>query len=1471
MKTRARIPAKVVSKPPQKPIQTTLERHSISRDVSENLKTKTGESNSKLSSFNLNAIALSSKKTATISPNISDRNIQSQFKTIQPPKNAGVNTIRPKQQHPVIENISSSPQQIQQISGSLGKIGGAISSGAKNLGGAISSGAKNLVGGVTDFFTEQFNSGKGDAERILKNAEREANRVIQAGEAEAKKIMGDTSVSTSQSRTGGGFLSKIKTAIRSLKVPRIFAKLENNAITPTGGSLIQGFFGKISKAIKRAVSRASKGKITFNSGGRYNARGRAKAVAERAKSKARRVAALARLRAKRFLRHRESIAKYLVNSAKTRAKRINQDAKSRSQRMMQRGEYTAAKSLLYKEKRRARLLVYRNNRYARTILNKAQPIANRIIAKGKIRAERIIAWGERKADRIIQDGQRRADNVIRQAQQRAERIREQGKRDADAAIRRRKKNVFQKLAGWIGDGIRGLANAVGNFIKAAGNFLGKIARGAVDFLKAVGRGIQSLGNALINGAKRAWNAAKQVLKKAAEVVVAIVKEAVKVVKEIAQTIIDVIAAPFKVLYQLIQLMRQIGGKVASVAGKIAKNPLKFGETLINGGKAGFNRFTSQFPQHLENGIQGYLFGETNIKLPSFDAKGIITMLLQTVGLSRDSVREMAVAKLGEEKVAFAEGFSEAASEGKMGELAQEQAQTYASNVANQVGNQTQLPLLAKLFTALSKGGQGIINFFKELNLSELIKTIVIDGIKNFLIETIQNKAIPYAMAKLAASATPIVGWIMAAIDGLKMANEIFVKRAQQVKALVDSLGDAVVNAASYAEGGVASQLEAGMKKAIPILMSALASYANIGDIPSKIKGVIDKGKNWVNENIKPYINKVIDTVGSLIPDLSGKQLATRITKGLGIGNVYDRIRNYLKPYTQKPFETFNDAKNVVDTAQTVFKPLGINSLNLEQADKTGHSFNVIAAKPLPGRKPVINANPIRISRKPSIVNSRLKIEQRARNVLSLKRSRLMVNQRAPNVLRLPRSHNPSLKTHHQFKQNPIPLIQRKSVSLTPQKITSRLQTTNIRPKYNISSLLQQQSPLVSTVSQRLMLQKSEDKKNSENNNNVATFEVASNSTQTLSEEDRKFIRQIENEVAQINEELALELTKVALDIAGVVDPTPTADSLSAAISIKQREYFDAGLSLLSWIPYVGDAVAKPIKATRSWQKLEKILTRIKSLIAKHGDRLQELKGAAVEKLVNYLKGLKNKIDDSLERLGQKKSSDSKKPDPGSKKTDSEKGEKDTSDSFDREKYPNDLSADIIKKISPPLTPEEISEYIEALGIAKVKELAEKFGGDVMKHYGHTFFKSYKGATQDTINHLLKNDGIKKGAIKGCHDADTFLDELVTSGIGNIRQATPHPSNSQIIRYEYSLYQKNPDGSFVKPKTLKDKPLVKTVMKDLKSNQNYWQELANKAAEDAIKRKEFPISEGKFIGNTPDGISIEGWYRNNSIDTFYPIF
>lgn len=73
MKTRTRIPAKVVKKTPQKPIQTTLERHSIRRDLQENLRKKTGNRpasfHSNLSSDDLGSSNLLSLKIAITAPN----------------------------------------------------------------------------------------------------------------------------------------------------------------------------------------------------------------------------------------------------------------------------------------------------------------------------------------------------------------------------------------------------------------------------------------------------------------------------------------------------------------------------------------------------------------------------------------------------------------------------------------------------------------------------------------------------------------------------------------------------------------------------------------------------------------------------------------------------------------------------------------------------------------------------------------------------------------------------------------------------------------------------------------------------------------------------------------------------------------------------------------------------------------------------------------------------------------------------------------------------------------------------------------------------------------------------------------------------------------------------------------------------------------------------------------------------------
>lgn len=198
----------------------------------------------------------------------------------------------------------------------------------------------------------------------------------------------------------------------------------------------------------------------------------------------------------------------------------------------------------------------------------------------------------------------------------------------------------------------------------------------------------------------------------------------------------------------------------------------------------------------------------------------------------------------------------------------------------------------------------------------------------------------------------------------------------------------------------------------------------------------------------------------------------------------------------------------------------------------------------------------------------------------------------------------------------------------------------------------------------------------------------------------------------------------------------------------------------------------------------------------------------------------------------------------------------------------DLGVDTVKKIGVHLTPKEISDFVQQLGTAKVKELVEKFGDDVMKHYGHAFFKAYKGVTQDTIDRLLKNEGIVKGAIEGCHDRATFLSEL--SGKGEtLPNPTPMASNPDVVEYEYKLYQKDKAGNIIQPPTLSTgKPKLKTVIDGLASNSNKWKDIGNAAAEDAIKKKTFPAAGGEFSG-VGNGTPIRGYYRGDKVDSFFP--
>jgi hypothetical protein len=92
-------------------------------------------------------------------------------------------------------------------------------------------------------------------------------------------------------------------------------------------------------------------------------------------------------------------------------------------------------------------------------------------------------------------------------------------------------------------------------------------------------------------------------------------------------------------------------KAADVIGDIIADPIGFLGHLIDGVKAGLSRFVGNIASHLQEGLMGWLFGaigRAGITLPkTFDAAGILDLVLQVLGLTYRNIRARVVKLVGE--------------------------------------------------------------------------------------------------------------------------------------------------------------------------------------------------------------------------------------------------------------------------------------------------------------------------------------------------------------------------------------------------------------------------------------------------------------------------------------------------------------------------------------------------------------------------------------------------------------------------------------------------------------------------------------------------------------------------------------------------------------------------------------------------------------------------------------------------------
>jgi hypothetical protein len=97
---------------------------------------------------------------------------------------------------------------------------------------------------------------------------------------------------------------------------------------------------------------------------------------------------------------------------------------------------------------------------------------------------------------------------------------------------------------------------------------------------------------------------------------------------------------------------------------------------------------------------------------------------------------------------------------------------------------------------------------------------------------------------------------------------------------------------------------------------------------------------------------------------------------------------------------------------------------------------------------------------------------------------------------------------------------------------------------------------------------------------------------------KKQLDELQADTAKAQKGLDLAALQTAIDAAGLVDPTPISDLVGGVLSAATGDWFGAAMSLVSMLPYAGDAIGKTAKGARLVAKIAKWRKRIADNVIK---------------------------------------------------------------------------------------------------------------------------------------------------------------------------------------------------------------------------------------------------------------------------------
>jgi hypothetical protein len=133
-------------------------------------------------------------------------------------------------------------------------------------------------------------------------------------------------------------------------------------------------------------------------------------------------------------------------------------------------------------------------------------------------------------------------------------------------------------------------------------------------------------------------------------------------KSLWQRVYDATVGLIKKIIEFKNLLFEVLAQAASVITLIIEDPIGFLSNLVTAVTQGVTNFKDHIVEHLKKGLLDWVFGavtRAGIELPeTFDLKGVLSLVLQILGLTWQNIRRIAVEMVGEPIVHAIEMFAE---------------------------------------------------------------------------------------------------------------------------------------------------------------------------------------------------------------------------------------------------------------------------------------------------------------------------------------------------------------------------------------------------------------------------------------------------------------------------------------------------------------------------------------------------------------------------------------------------------------------------------------------------------------------------------------------------------------------------------------------------------------------------------------------------------------------------------------------